>query len=146
MHDKGEIVWVHRGLFQNINISSRPKVMGQTSAYSDCFTTNRTGNDTQQKRPWEYQHYLNLWRRTEPLSFDQQQVTLLTEIFILTVMKEIKRRYYILHSHLIASWFCCSADLLPWSWRWYFPPKHWFVCGLHGTISKKMATFINWIW
>jgi hypothetical protein len=35
----------------------------------------------------------------------------------------------------------CSADFLPWRWRRYLPPKHWFTYGLHGAISRKKATF-----
>jgi hypothetical protein len=30
----------------------------------------------------------------------------------------------------------------PWIWRWYIPPKCWFIYRLHDTISQKMATFI----
>jgi hypothetical protein len=37
-----------------------------------------------------------------------------------------------------------SPDFQPWRWRWYVPPKHWFTSGLHGAISQKMATFINY--
>jgi hypothetical protein len=33
----------------------------------------------------------------------------------------------------------CLADIRPWRWRWYFPPKRRFTYGLRGAISQKMA-------
>jgi hypothetical protein len=35
----------------------------------------------------------------------------------------------------------CSADFLPWRWRWYVPPKRRFTYGLHGAIPQKTATY-----
>jgi hypothetical protein len=36
----------------------------------------------------------------------------------------------ILPSHLL-SLVSCSVDFLLWRWRWYVPPKCWFIYGLH---------------
>jgi hypothetical protein len=43
---------------------------------------------------------------------------------------------------------CCTlvpsaADFRTWRWRWYIPPKHLFIYGLHSAVSRKMATFIT---
>jgi hypothetical protein len=35
----------------------------------------------------------------------------------------------------------CWADFQVWSWWWYVPPNRRFACGLHGTMSQKLAKF-----
>jgi hypothetical protein len=37
----------------------------------------------------------------------------------------------------------CSANFLPWRWRWYVLPKRRFTYRLQGSISQMMATFIT---
>jgi hypothetical protein len=32
--------------------------------------------------------------------------------------------------------------LSPWWWRWYFPPKCWFLQEPHGVTSQRTAFFI----
>jgi hypothetical protein len=29
-----------------------------------------------------------------------------------------------------------------WRWRWYVPPKHWFLLEQHGVISQETSTFL----
>jgi hypothetical protein len=35
----------------------------------------------------------------------------------------------------------CSADFLPWIWRWWFPPKRHFTYGQHVPVSQKVENY-----
>jgi hypothetical protein len=37
----------------------------------------------------------------------------------------------------------CSADFLPWRWKWYVPPKRRSTYDPHGAMAQKMAIFMT---